>query len=167
MKTYNERFSRKEKIEEWASRGAEWCATQLWTARVDASRLRSENAERSRIDRRDISEAYILAQANKRLKKLLAEEGVEIKKLIVQFIDTNFDDECDGCGAYGYKNCEECEYRHEENIVGTFSFYTWHIHDGHLSGITKTFEDVDLEVVRIIDDNTGSVLYQTETENEP
>ena len=46
------------------------------------------------------------------------------------------------------------------NNSKAFSLYTWEVTNGVLYGITALFNDLNLDVLRVLDEKTGAVLYE-------
>lgn len=149
-----------ETIEEWKSRGAEWCATKLWEARRNCQELRADINNYTFRGRYGEVADEELRTANNRLAEVMRKEGIVPHRLIVTFKDdlcTN-DEYCNpDCFEDG---CLDCCFLKEKTRVETFSFYTWAIADKQLTGITRRLEDKCLEAIKVVDEKTMTVLYE-------
>ena len=152
-----------EKVTEYLSKGAEWCANQLWNARKendtirkDMDRLRKELAQ-SEITNMT-AEAY--KEANHLMNEVLVGHNIFPIRLTLYFREND----CSGCvegeGAY---SCCEC-IPPEKEIIETVSMYTMRIEDGYLEGITSDFKERGVECFKITNTDTGEILYEEREE---
>lgn len=150
-------------IHQWKQKGLDWCAEQLWNARHDRSVLHKELKNERFLSRGSRFADETLKQANSKLVTLLKKEGVKPQRLIVEFKDGSCGDNAIECWE---SSCDECPYFEEWTRVETFAFYSWDITGNMLRGITKALEDEQLEVVRIIDSDTGTTLFEAKEESD-
>ena len=159
--------SRQEKIREWASKGAEWCATQLWTARQENSRLRSADKSHRFYNRSEEKEREHLRESNKNLAKVLQSSGIKPQYLTITYNSSHCRYEYCPIDGWDCLDCEDCEYYHEETETARKAFYTWGVtDDNHFEGIGVNFNDAELEVYRIVDETTGAVLYENKSSDD-
>lgn len=158
-------YEKKEKIREWVEKGAEWCAERLWTVQQECNRAK-KSEKRHRYDRiKKVKEQEIdctlLLKANDNLRKLLELNGIRPTRLRVTYVARS----CIGCPYVKDAECrlswDECDYGWE-NVVETISYYDYKIEGGYLAGITSTFENTGLSVLKVVDVNSEEVLYEEE-----
>lgn len=159
-------MEREKQIQEWESKGARWCAEQLWTARLQRHKAILKRNEYSFGERGDRSELLELRVANKNMAQVMKEHNIEPERLIVTYMD----DECtaeeyerdDDC-KYG---CENCHYFKETKNIETIPFYSWGVTDCCLHGIIKDFKTINLVVISIVDAMTHTKLYEYKEEDD-
>ena len=163
-------------ISEWIGKGAEWCANQLYLARMQ----RSEAYERNRNLEKEVrtlrsrvhNDLYILERANKIMADVLGENGIRPTRLRITYLDTD----CVHCPCRGSEDgegwdCLGCGEEvngtiireTEKEVTESIAFYTYKIDDGMLQGITSHFEESEqYDLLKAVDEKTGEVLGEWE-----
>lgn len=156
---------RKEKIQEWASKGAEWCATQLWTAREQAAKER-EDKRRLRADLMkadfDRDAMFLLERANENMAAVLEESGIRPDRLVLTYLFADCDKCQKECGELSEPPCVFYDCDKEEIVTETVGLYTYFISgNGKLEGITSHFQLKNYNLLKAVDGRTGAVLYES------
>lgn len=150
-------------------KGEEYLAGKLFDARAENNELRNM-ISKFRMDRFSASEeAFRLRKINYNLAKVLQDVGIRPTKLRI---------------TYQVDDCPNCEYAHtddgytwecndfpdvgcpQKTIVETESFYDYSISDDGMSGITAGFGSEEYDVLKVVDERTGEVIYERKKENE-
>lgn len=151
-----------EKIEQWKEKGVDWLCTQLWNARTQChnARIETQHAEANyRSARAEISAAREVTRINENLAKVLEQNGIRPTRLRLTYMSCGAEthDYCDG-------DCDGC--RDYIKSTGTYSYYDYDISEGKyqsaviISGITAEFKRLNLDVLKVVDERTGEVIYQ-------
>ena len=153
-----------EKIEQWKEKGIDWLCSQLWNARTQChnARIETRHAEANyRSARAEISAAREVLQINENLARVLEQNGIRPTRLRLTYTSCGADidtyDCCDG-------DCDIC--RAYIKGTGTYSFYDYDISEGKyqsavtITGITAKFKQLNLNVLKVVDERTGEVIYQ-------
>lgn len=155
---------RKAQIAEWAAKGAEWCATQLHTAREkckNATDMKLQYRDEMYRERARADASAFIEEANNNLKKVLEENGIRPTKLRVYYRIPDCE-HCPDCGdewACAYCDNEDIE------VVRPVSWYTYHIANGDIDGIVSDFSTESHCCYKIVNERTEEVLYE-ESEDE-
>lgn len=149
----------------YADKSPEWLIKQLFVARCRA------HEAKNRVDkllhefyRREsrYDEDKLLREANARLADVLQLNGIRPKKLEITYRETY----CRQLSVYSEYICEESECDIcDECVTGTFiesfSVYDYAISDeGVLNAIDYKMQGVEREVIKVVDVETGRVIYQ-------
>lgn len=134
-------------------------ANRLWEARKTISSLNKEIKQYKYIQSAAEVEAATLREKNYVWHKALKKNDITTHKLIVEHRDSYCGDNESEYGCYAV-DCDGCENLCETRNVERISFYVWEVNNGELLGIKRNFEEAQLEVLRIIDETTGTVLYE-------
>lgn len=160
---------RKAQIEEWKAKGAEWCATQLYSAREQLSKekelRRSDRINMIRTNFFDSCFPSPLERANDCMATVLQENGIRPVRLRLTYL---------------YRDCESCQESYGERVPCAFhdcdqeletvtesvGLYTCFIDgSGTLEGITSQFKTEKFDLLKAVDERTGEVIYEyTQTE---
>ena len=157
---------RNRQIEEWASKGAEWCATQLWNAKKMAQKAKKEAFDyKKELHTLKIQEGLFVAlkAENEHLKDVIEFNGIRPTKMTLYYLVPDCGD-CDGDDVEFYC-CDRCDPDYQ-NIVVSEAWYTFEITDGLISGITSSFHRDEYECYKIVNERTGEVVYQQEVNHE-
>ena len=157
---------RNRQIEEWTSKGAEWCATQLWNAKKMAQKAKKEAFNcKKELHILKIQEGLFgaLKAENEHLKDVLDFNGIRPTKMTLYYLVPDCGD-CDGDDVNFY--CCDCCDPDYQNIVVSEAWYTYEITDGLISGITSSFHRDEYECYKIVNERTGEVVYQQEDSHE-
>ena len=157
---------RNRQIEEWTSKGAEWCATQLWNAKKMAQKAKKEAFDcKKELHTLKIQEGLFraLKAENEHLKDVIEFNGIRPTKMTLYYLVPDCGN-CDG-DEENYYYCDGCDPDYQ-NIVVSESWYTYGITDGLISGITSSFDRDKYECYKIVNERTGEVVYQQEDSNE-
>lgn len=166
-------MSRSVKINEFKSKGLEWCATKLFYARKENESLRNNKQiyknETYQL-RHEASECRVVKAINARMANLLIENGIRPVRLRITYKDCDCEHcenngeiegqewNCYGCGE---ENDDGEVFREKEIIITTTeSFYSYELAGNKLAGITGLFEAKDYDVIKVVDMNTNDVLYE-------
>lgn len=147
-----------QKVSEYLQKGVEWCANQLWNARRENNTLR-EDMEKLRREcfRNEItlrmSEAY--KESNYLMHDVLVYHHIFPTKLTLHFREND----CEGCYEETTEECFYCEPPQKE-IVETAYLYTVRIENGYLEGITSEFKRKGVDCFKIVNTDTGEILYE-------
>ena len=148
-----------EKVAEYLSKGAEWCANQLWNARKENDTIRKEmDRLRGELTQSRITNmtAGTYKEANHLMNEVLVGHNIFPVRLTLYFREND----CSGCAEY---DCFECEPPKKE-VIETVSMYTMRIEDGFLEGITSDFKSRGVECFKITNTDTGEILYEEREE---
>lgn len=149
----------------YAEKSPEWLIKQLFEARYKLHEA-NENYERAvheayRHDAR-YDEDKLLREANARLADVLQLNGIRPKRLEITYRETY----CRQLSVYSEYICEEsaCDIC-DECVTGTFiesfSVYDYAISDeGVLEAIDYKMQGVEREVIKVVDVETGRIIYQ-------
>lgn len=168
---------RKLKIEDWAQKGAEWCATQLWNARKALSDER-DKSKRYYLERnharaeRNVND-HILKQSNEIMARVLADNGIRPTRLRITYLDCDcfhcpnngniYGEDAWDCAGCGEEINGEIWREREVEVTESLAFYTYTISGGYLRGITSLFEEKEYDLLKIVDERTGEVIGEWET----
>lgn len=169
----NETELRKQKLEEWVGKGAEWCATQLWQTRrnLEKARRRETEArhEKWKLQAQSDIDYHALTRANATMANVLRENGIRPTKLRITYVDAD----CENCEYYDrdeerctdeFGGCDD-DYLYKKQICTTsISFYTYLISGDRLDGITAQFEDKHYSLIKVVDERSGDVLFELKDE---
>ena len=153
---------RNRQIEEWTSKGAEWCATQLWNAKKMAQKAKKEAFDcKKELHTLKIQEGLYraLKAENEHLKDVIEFNGIRPTKMTLYYLVPDCGN-CDGDDVNFYC-CDRCDPDYQ-NIVVPVAWYTFGITDGLISGITSSFHRNEYECYKIVNERTGEVVYQQE-----
>lgn len=159
---------KQETLNRWVNeKGAKWLAERLWQARNDIKKKIDECPYR-----RYISISDEVDHANNRMAEVLLENGIKPTKLLVEYQDCccegpcpmfeedplNVDpyDESDGCDG-----CDKLGKR-----IHRFSFWSYEVENGELTGITTKLKEMNMDCIKIIMEDSGTVLYEEPKEQE-
>lgn len=157
---------RNRQIEEWASKGAEWCAAQLWNAKKMAQKAKKEAFDcKKELHTLKIQEGLYgaLKAENEYLKDVIEFNGIRPTKMTLYYLVPDCGD-CDGDDIEFYC-CDRCDPDYQDIVVSE-SWYTFEITDGLISGITSSFHRNEYECYKIVNERTGEVVYQQEDNHE-
>ena len=129
------------------------------------------NLKRAETDRAKARfERNTIEEANRNLAELLFKYGARPKHLLVTYLrkdckrckwsthyDTMIDDNPYVCECEDNWYESECEW---ETVTETLAFYDFEISGETLTGILGSFADVEYDVIRVEDMDTGKVLYE-------
>lgn len=151
--TVEEKKEKAKLFEKWQNKDKEWLIQKLWEARRQNTDL---------MEKREVSIGYHIKKINTNLAKILTDNGIRPHSLIIEYIAQA----CEWCSHFDgvERNCDsedKCIYK---NIVKTVSFYSFEIDDEYIEGINAKFESEGFSVVKVIDSNTGTILYKAESE---
>jgi hypothetical protein len=171
---------KKAKIAECISKGAEWCASKLWDAREENRELKKHKHKWLRERDEALAEAkmvYPIESANECLREVLEENGIRPTKLTLYYLHLACDicrldrgvtqmygdeevmvDDDDCCGKYDDDRCQN----YTENVVKLTSWWTYEINDGYIKGIISSFNHEHFSCYKIVNENTGEIIYQAE-----
>lgn len=154
-------MNRKESMDEWIAKGAEWIAKQLWIARKQNKELREERNKDYFCKRGDDAEKRQLQNENSQMARVIKEYGIKPIPVVIEYRDTHckFRD-VDDFECLDFGDCDDCEHYMTEQCVKTFYLYSFSANDGDFSGITANFGEVNLDVVQIRDTRNGNILYE-------
>lgn len=161
-------IDRKEKIQEWQAKGAEWCAVQLWATREQLAKEKEAKRQLhgKLMERIFESESqYLLAHENLCMATVLQENGIRPVKLRLTYLYRD----CEQCSAsYGNEpTCEFYECDSEEKVIESVSLYTYSIDGkGNLKGITSQFKVENYNLLKAVDERTGEVIYAVDPDKE-
>lgn len=157
---------RNRQIEEWTSKGAEWCATQLWNAKKMAQKAKKEAFDcKKELHTLKIQEGLYraLKAENEHLKDVIEFNGIRPTKMTLYYLVPDCED-CDGDDVDFYC-CDRCDPDYK-NVVVSEAWYTFGITDGLISGVTSSFHRNEYECYKIVNERTGEVVYQQEDSHE-
>lgn len=172
-------MSKSVKINEFKSKGVDWCASKLYDARKENEALRASE-HRHQIElyqsRHEKDEVNTLKTINNRMAQLLIENGIRPVRLRITYRDRdcehceNYDDrddinfDCMGCGQE-YSD-GRVYYNNEIITTTTEPFYSYELSGNKLAGITGLFQSKNYNVVKVVDLNTNDVLFEEKEEEE-
>lgn len=164
----------KEKKEEWMNKSKEWLVSRLAEARRNLYQKDQREKARKYMAYRSTIDCSILETANANMAKILEANGIKPKTLEVTYLYRD----CDECNYSYTQNGKEwycdygfCEKCHFSKCIETISFYSYSIDadNGFMQGIISSFKSLDtedwLEVERVVDLETGRIIYQKENDN--
>ena len=148
---------KKEKLfAEWSQKGTDWIMNKLWSERKN----NNKDFYRYCHEINPIVVDEMIANVNANMSKVLMDEGVRPKKLIVTYKTEN----CELCGYFNGEYCELGDDYEElcetKEVTRTFSFYSFEIDNGYMKAITNRFENTILQVLKVTDYVTNEVLYE-------
>ena len=148
-----------ETVAEYLSKGAKWCADQLWNARKENDTIRKDmDRLRKELAQSEITNmtAGAYKEANHLMNEVLVGHNIFPVRLTLYFREND----CSGCAeGEGSYSCFEC-IPPEKEIIETVSMYTMRIEDGYLEGITSDFKSRGVECFKITNTDTGEILYE-------
>lgn len=156
------RLEKMTKIAEWESKGAEWCARELWKARENCKEAVRRDRKRAFESKSESWKCSELKDANERLMKLLKKEGVKPKELTITYDDSS----CEFSNWCEDYHCDFCDKMNYYDTTEKFRFYDVKISNGYVEGITKDLKDVGLVAKRIIDEDSHTVLYERKEQDD-
>ncbi len=152
--TVKEKEHKDKLFENWQSRDKEWLMQRLWETR---------NQNTDLMKKRMVFIDHDIKEINDNLAKILTDNGIRPHSLIIEYIVHD----CESCiyfddGECNYEGYDDlCEYK---NIVKTVSFYSFEIDNDYITGINSKFESEGFSVIKVIDSNTSTILYEKESE---
>ena len=160
---------KKDAIEEWASKGAEWCAKRLWDAKEETKRaISAKESYRKEVKELEIRNelSRTINAENEILRMVLEENGIRPRQLILWVEDKP----CDTCQELFGEDTycmHEGECRKEDvKLVLTVSWYVFRISDGYINGITSRLKSKGYNCTKIVDGRSDAVLYEAKTEED-
>lgn len=160
MEKTSKSAERREQLQEWINNGAEWCANQLWNKTQNlASKKREIAILHDRLAELEGKAASFerLKTTNERLKDVLEENGIRTTKIRIYYKEHR----CDVCTE---EECYEWECDDYSDAIASIAWYTYHIADDVIDGITSDFKSQEYECYKIVDERTGEVLYEEDEE---
>lgn len=154
---------RQEQINDWIGKGAEWLAKKLYNATRDNNTL-SERLQQYRYNHGCNDDFEAIKTANKNMAKVIQDNGIRPTHLTVKYM-TNDCKSCPYEPGPG-QDAEECNRTQWEEACPLTSgavsrgFYFYEVDDEGFDGITSLFESANYDAVKVINDNTGEVIYE-------
>ena len=165
--------TRSEVMPEWEAKGTKWLAEQLWSAKKATERAKENARSYERAYHKELAkdrEVYALRDANRLMATVLRDNGIKPTRLRVTYIDCD----CLNCPGYGGEDGEwdclgcgetyngETIRQTEAKFIESIGFYTYRIRGNEMEGINAVFEKKEYEVIKVVDEKTGEVIYQND-----
>lgn len=143
--------SKKEIVEEYKQKGADWLAERLYEARKLNNEIKLRcPTYRSHVD--------LSTRQMNNAAKVLTDNGIKPIRVIVEYISNK----CYGCPVDECWEYEYCE-REGDRHVSTCSFWCFDISKDGIYGILSDFEEFDEEVISV-KTKDGQTLWQEDAD---
>lgn len=154
---------RKKTIDEWKAKGLDWCAEQLWIWRNKADERKRE-IEKFEFEKWCKKSEYecdcdLLKDANQTLKCVLEDYGIRPTRYTITYIAC-CQDSCEEL----YPECDNCYSM--KTYMKDISLYSFVIEEDFMTAVNAMFEEVEYDVLKVVNNTTGQVIYEYKEDEE-